>query len=54
MLRQMFEQQFDANKEQLAKEIGIESGTMTIESLTADRMVVISDKGERTTLIRVE
>lgn len=54
MLRQMFEQQFDANKEQLAKEIGIESGTITIESLTADRMVVISDKGERMTLIRVE
>ena len=54
MLRQMFEQQFKANKEQIAKEIGIESGTLTIESLTADRMVIIGEKGDRSTLIRIE
>ena len=54
MLRQMFEQQFEANKEQIAKEIGIESGTLTIESLTADRMVIIGEKGDRSTLIRIE
>ena len=54
MLRQMFEQEFDANKEQWAKELGIISGTTTIESLTADRMVLIDDTGKRMTLIRVE
>lgn len=54
MFRQMVEPQIEANKEQLTKEIGIESGTITIESLTADRMVIISDMGERMTLIRVE
>lgn len=54
MLRQMFEQELDANKEQWAKEMGIISGTTTIESLTAYRMVLIYDTGERMTLIRVE
>ena len=54
MLRQMLEQEFDANKEQWAKELDIISGTTTIESLTADRMVFIDDNGERMTLIRVE
>ena len=54
MLRQMLEQQFEADKEEMIKDFGIMSGTTTIESLTADRMVFINDKGERMTLIRVE
>lgn len=54
MLRQMLEQQFEADKEEMIKDFGINSGTTTIESLTADRMVFINDKGERMTLIRVE
>lgn len=53
MLRQMLEQQFEADKEEKIKDFGIISGTTTIESLTADRMVLIDDT-ERITLIRVE